>query len=120
MAMSAAKALGIDVDGVTTDAFFEKKPIIVLDCLWHIIQQWVHSSIKKIPEIINLAAQEDGNLLKLSPQEMVKQWMNYHLLKAGQRTQIKNLGSDLSDSIALLYVLNEIDNTKCPLEDTFR
>ena len=45
--------------------------------------------------------------------------MNYHLLKAGQRTQIKSLGSDLSDSIALLYVLNEIDSAKCPLEKTF-
>ena len=44
-------------------------------------------------------------------------WVNYHLKKAGQRAKVSNLSHDLSDSIALLHVLNSIDAEKCPVDN---
>lgn len=41
--------------------------------------------------------------------------MNFHLKNAGQEP-IGNLGKDLADSKALLYVMNQIDASKCTLE----
>lgn len=41
--------------------------------------------------------------------------MNFHLKNAGQEP-IGNLGKDLADSKALLYVMNQIDGSKCTLE----
>lgn len=64
--------------------------------------------LKSVPEIMRLAeeGEELHDLTKLSPEAILIRWMNFHLRKAGQDRQIKNLGSDLKDSVALLYVLN--------------
>jgi plastin-1 len=43
-------------------------------------------------------------------------WINYHCAKAGVEKRVSNLGKDLSDSEALMYVLNRLDATKCPLD----
>lgn len=64
--------------------------------------------LKTVPEIMRLAEQgeELQDLTKLTPETILIRWVNYHLRKAGQERQVKNLGSDLKDSVALLYVLN--------------
>ena len=36
--------------------------------------------------------------------------------EAGQERRVTNLGKDLSDSVALFYVLNRLDKDKCPLQ----
>lgn len=62
---------------------------------------------------------EDGedlnDLMKLTPEEILIRWINYHLRQAGQTRQVKNLGKDLQDSEAMYYVLNQLDKQKCPL-----
>jgi hypothetical protein len=50
--------------------------------------------------------EELHDLTKLSPEAILIRWVNFHLRKAGQDRQIKNLGGDLKDSVALLHVLN--------------
>lgn len=74
--------------------------------------------LKDTPEIMRLA--EDGEdlkaLSKLSPEVILIRWVNFHLKNAGQERRISNLGKDLSDSVALFYVLNQLDNGKCPLD----
>ena len=46
---------------------------------------------------------------------MLLRWVNYYLKQVGEQT-ITNLGKDLADSIALLYLLNQLDRVKCPLD----
>jgi len=41
--------------------------------------------------------------------------MNFHLRAAGQ-DEIANLGKDLKDSRALIYVLNQLDSQNCTLD----
>jgi len=55
-------------------------------------------------------------LTKLSPETLLIRWVNFHLKEAGQERRISNLGKDLADSEALLYVLNRLDASKAPLD----
>jgi len=53
--------------------------------------------------------------LKLAPEAILIRWINFHLKKVGSDKKITNLGNDLKDSIALLYLLNSLDSGKCSL-----
>jgi len=57
-----------------------------------------------------------AQLNKLKPEEILIRWINFHLKEAGQSRRVENLGKDLKDSEALLYVLNRLDKNKCPLD----
>ena len=56
------------------------------------------------------------DLLKIPPEHILIRWMNFHLAAAGQDLRIKNLGADIKDSKALIYVMNQLDSSKCSLE----
>ena len=60
--------------------------------------------------------EELEDVQKIPTEEILKRWMNYHLVKAGQ-SKIKSLGSDLEDSSSFLYVLNQLDASNCTLDD---
>jgi plastin-1 len=60
--------------------------------------------------------EELTDLMKLAPETILIRWINFHLKKQGQDRRITNLGGDLKDSNALLYVLNSLDSQKCSLE----
>jgi len=40
--------------------------------------------------------EEIGDLLKLSPEDMLKRWFNHHLKNAGNEQEIHNFGEDLA------------------------
>mmetsp|Transcript_38930 Transcript_38930/g.59164 ORF Transcript_38930/g.59164 Transcript_38930/m.59164 type:complete len:553 (-) Transcript_38930:25-1683(-) len=120
MGIAAAKGLGIKMVGIDSSNFINKNAHMILGCLWQVIRMSLAKkiSLKDTPEIMRLA--EDGEdlaaLKKLSPETILIRWINYHLKKAGVDRQVKNLGKDLSDSVALFHVLNRLDSSKCPLD----
>lgn len=120
MGIAAAKGLGVKMIGVDSRDFIDKVPHMILGCLWQIIRMHVSKSIslKDTPEIMRLAneGEELTDLLKLTPEQLLVRWINYHCAKAGVEKRVKNLGKDLSDSEALFYVLNQLDKDKCSLE----
>ena len=73
--------------------------------------------LKDCPEIMRLAEEGEQltDLLKLPPEQILIRWINYHLKKKKQDRRVNNLGGDLKDSIALTYVLNSLDSSKCDL-----
>ena len=60
---------------------------------------------------------EDGeeldDLLKLSPEDILLRWFNYHLKQSGSSRRVTNFGSDLKDSECYSILLNQI--SKCGL-----
>ena len=40
-------------------------------------------------------------------------WVNYHLKNAGRKEEVKNFSSDLKDGENYVYLLNQLDATKC-------
>ena len=67
------------------------------------------------PNIFRLLkeGEEISALKKLSPEDVLIRWINYHLTNAGIAKIVNNLGKDLKDSEALIYVLNQINPAKC-------
>ena len=48
------------------------------------------------------------DFLKLSPEEILIRWVNYHLDKSGCDRQIKNFSGDITDSVAYTHLLYQI------------
>jgi hypothetical protein len=95
----------------------EGRPILILGLVWQIIKlQLTHSiSLKDCPELVLLL--EDGeeldDLLKLSAEDILLRWFNYHLKNSGSARRVNNFGSDLKDSECYSILLNQI--AKCGL-----
>ena len=53
--------------------------------------------------------EEASDLLKLSPEELLKRWFNYHLKNAGHDRRIKNFTSDLKDAVNYTILLNQLN-----------
>ena len=58
-------------------------------------------NLANVPGLARLL--QDGetmdDLMKLSPEEILLRWVNYHLEKSGSNKRIKNFGNDISVSI---------------------
>ena len=74
-------------------------------------------ALSEVPEIYRLLkeGEELSDLQKEKPENILLRWMNFHLRAAGQ-SEIGDLGKDLKDSRACIYVLNQLDAEKCSLD----
>ena len=119
LALNACKGVGLRIPGINPQAFIEKKPHLILAVLWQVIRLYLTQAIdlKHCPEIMRLAEENEEltDLMKLTPETILIRWINFHLKKQGVDKKITNLGGDLKDSTAILYVLNRLD-PKCTLE----
>ena len=57
--------------------------------------------------------EEYNDLLKLSPEDILIRWFNYHLDKAGHNKKINNLDKDVRDGENYTILLNQLDKEKC-------
>ena len=112
LCINAAKTIGCQVVNVGAADLIEGRPILILGIVWQIIKlQLTHSiDLKHCPELVLLL--EDGeeleDLLKLSAEDILLRWFNYHLIASGSDKRVKNFGSDLKDSDAYSILLNQI------------
>lgn len=117
MALTACKGR-IKVVGINDTHFLEKKPHLILAVLTQLVKLIAHKtiSLQDCPEIMRLAeeGEELSDLLILAPEKILLRWVNFHLKAAGQ-PPVGNLGKDLKDCKALLYVTNQLDKSKCSL-----
>ena len=119
MALSAAKSLGITTVGLNKDVFFEanKNPSMALGLMWQIAKQIMLQKInlKNFPELVRLLnpGEQLSDLLKLSPEQLLLRWFNYHLKQAGYDKPITNFSGDVKDSEKYIILLNQLDKNKC-------
>lgn len=109
----------IKVFGIDGTSFLDKNHTHILSIVWQLVRIINTKSInlKECENLFHLLqdGEEIADLQKLSVEEILKRWVNFHLKNAGQEP-ISNLGKDLKDSKKLLYVLNQIDKDKCSLD----
>lgn len=48
------------------------------------------------------------DLLKLTKEELLCRWVNYHLARAGTDKRVKNFSTDIKDSVAYVHLLKQI------------
>ena len=119
LALSAAKGLGIITIGMNKDIFLEgnKNPSMTLGLLWQIAKQIMLQKInlKNFPELERLLEPDEqlSDLLKLSPEQLLLRWFNYHLNQASYDKPIINFSGDVKNSEKYIILLNQLDKNKC-------
>ena len=118
LAISAAKSIGLNVIGINYDSILDgKNYIMVLGLMWQVVKIIVLSNIhlKQHPELIRLLNPGEtlSDLLKLSPEQLLLRWFNYHLKAAGYDKKITNFSGDIKDSEKYIILLNQLNKAKC-------
>uniref|UniRef100_A0A1A7WXA2 Plastin-3 n=1 Tax=Iconisemion striatum TaxID=60296 RepID=A0A1A7WXA2_9TELE len=111
LALNSASAIGCHVVNIGALDLKEGKPHLVLGLLWQIIKIGLFADIELSRNEALAALLRDGetleDLMKLSPEELLLRWANYHLENAGWK-KINNFSSDINDSRAYFHLLNQI------------
>ncbi|XP_066562519.1 plastin-2 [Amia ocellicauda] len=121
LALNSASAIGCHVVNIGAEDLKEGKPHLVLGLLWQVIKIGLFADIEISRNEALIALLRDGesleDLMKLSPEELLLRWANYHLENAGC-PKINNFSSDIKDSKAYYNLLNEVapkgDNEEIP------
>ncbi|XP_073497452.1 plastin-3 isoform X2 [Phyllobates terribilis] len=111
LALNSASAIGCHVVNIGAEDLKAGKPHLVLGLLWQIIKIGLFADIELSRNEALAALLRDGetleDLMKLSPEELLLRWANYHLENAGWQ-KINNFSSDIKDSRAYFHLLNQI------------
>ncbi|XP_042354971.1 plastin-3 [Plectropomus leopardus] len=111
LALNSASAIGCHVVNIGALDLKEGKPHLVLGLLWQIIKIGLFADIELSRNEALAALLRDGetleDLMKLSPEELLLRWANFHLENAGWQ-KINNFSGDIKDSRAYFHLLNQI------------
>jgi len=117
LVINSAKAIGCNVVNIGASDLTVGKVHLVLGLIWQIIRIGLMSAInlKNHPYLIRLLEPGETleDLLKLSPEQILIRWVNYHLKNAGTSKRIGNFGGDIKDSEAYTYLLNQLSPKDC-------
>ncbi|XP_038658595.1 plastin-2 isoform X4 [Scyliorhinus canicula] len=111
LALNSALAIGCHVVNIGAEDLKEGKPHLVLGLLWQVIKIGLFADIELSRNEALIALLREGedleDLMKLSPEELLLRWANYHLEGAGCK-KVNNFSTDIKDSKAYYHLLNQI------------
>jgi plastin-3 len=112
LALTSSQSIGCNIVNIGAEDLHAGKPHLVLGLLWQIIRIGLLSDIN-LHEHPNLAILLDDSesieeLMKLSPEQILIRWVNYHLSRSPCQRRIANFTTDIQDSVAYVYLLNQI------------
>lgn len=117
LVINSAKAIGCQVVNVGQGDIANAKVHLVLGLIWQIIRIGLLANInlKNHPYLIRLLEPGETleDLLKLSPEQILLRWFNYHLKNAGHPRRVNNFTSDIKDSENYTVLLNQLAPKKC-------
>uniref|UniRef100_A0A9J2PRF8 Calponin-homology (CH) domain-containing protein n=1 Tax=Ascaris lumbricoides TaxID=6252 RepID=A0A9J2PRF8_ASCLU len=112
LALMSAQAIGCNIVNIDGDDLSKGKPHLVLGLLWQIIRIGLFNQIDlhHVPGLFRLLLEGEtlDDLRRLSPEQILIRWVNYHLEKAGIERRLTNFTTDVVDSEIYTYLLNEI------------
>lgn len=111
LALNSASAIGCHVVNIGAEDLKEGRQHLVLGLLWQVIKIGLLADIELSKNEALVALLRDGesleDLMKLSPEELLLRWANYHLEAAGCG-KINNFSSDIKDSKAYYNLLDQV------------
>ncbi|KAK3102906.1 hypothetical protein FSP39_014845 [Pinctada imbricata] len=112
LALNSAQSIGCNIVNIGPDDLMKGKPHLVLGLVWQVIRIGLLSDINIAmhPGLVALLQGDETieDLKRLSPEEILIRWVNYHLERSGTDRRIKNFTSDIQDSEAYSYLLEQI------------
>ncbi|CAO4383796.1 unnamed protein product [Caenorhabditis nigoni] len=112
LALMSSQAIGCNIINIDNIDLSKGTAHLVLGLLWQIIRIGLFNQIdlQHYPGLFRLL--RDGETLddlrRLSPEEILIRWVNYHLGRAGTSRKLHNFTSDIVDSEIYTYLLNQI------------
>ncbi|XP_076472201.1 plastin-3-like isoform X1 [Babylonia areolata] len=112
LAVNSASSIGCTTVNIGPEDLDCCKVHLVLGLLWQIIRIGLLSDINLAhhPGLVALLREGETieDLIRLSPEQILLRWVNYHLENAGVDRRISNFSEDISDSEAYTYLLHQI------------
>lgn len=112
LALNSAQAIGCNIVNIGPEDLHAGKPHLVLGLLWQIIRYGLLSNIdlRANPGLAALLMEGETleEFMKLSPEQILIRWVNYHLERSGCGRQIQNFTTDITDSVAYTHLLHQI------------
>jgi len=120
LAIESAKGIGCSVVNIGAGDIMNGTEHLILGLIWQIIRIGLLASISlsNHPELFRLLEEGEqiSDLLKLSPEQILLRWFNYHLKRSGNPKRVKNFTSDIKDSEAYTLLLNQLAPGACGKE----
>ncbi|EHA98374.1 Plastin-3 [Heterocephalus glaber] len=112
LALNSASAIGCHVVNIAAEDLRAGKPHLVLGLLWQIIKIGLFTDIElsrneTLAALLRVDGETLEELMKLSPEELLLRWANFHLENSGWQ-KINNFSADIKDSKAYFHLLNQI------------
>ncbi|CAG2161498.1 unnamed protein product [Oppiella nova] len=112
LALNSSQAIGCNIINIDAHDLTKGKPHLVLGLLWQIIRIGLFNQItlEHCPGLVQLVGdgEELSELLRLSPENILIRWVNYHLEKSGSNRRISNFTNDIKDSEVYTILLKQI------------
>ncbi|KAJ7274907.1 Ca2+-binding actin-bundling protein [Mycena rebaudengoi] len=117
--ITSAKGIGCSVVNIGSSDLAEGREHLILGLIWQIIRRGLLAQvdIKLHPELYRLC--EDGetidDLLRLTADQILLRWFNYHLKAAGWKRRVNNFSRDVADGENYTVLLNQLVPASCSL-----
>ncbi|VAI73332.1 unnamed protein product [Triticum turgidum subsp. durum] len=119
LCLNSAKAIGCTVVNLGAQDLVEGRTHLVLGLISQIIkvnpeipniQLLADLNLKRTPQLVEIFddSKDIDEVLSLSPEKLLLQWMNYHLKKAGYKKIVTNFSSDIKDAEAYAYLIKSL------------
>ncbi|KZP23446.1 Ca2+-binding actin-bundling protein [Athelia psychrophila] len=117
--ITSAKAIGCSVVNIGSSDLAEGTEHLIMGLIWQIIRKGLLAQvdIKLHPELYRLCEEDETieDLLRLTPDQILLRWFNYHLKAAGWKRRVNNFSRDVSDAENYTVLLNQLKPDECSL-----
>ncbi|KAK7437511.1 fimbrin [Stygiomarasmius scandens] len=115
--ITSAKAIGCSVVNIGSSDIAEGREHLILGLIWQVIRRGLLAQvdIKLHPELYRLCEEGEtiDDLLRLTPDQILLRWFNYHLKAAGWKRRVNNFSRDVSDGENYTVLLNQLKPDQC-------
>ncbi|KAF9475414.1 Ca2+-binding actin-bundling protein [Pholiota conissans] len=115
--ITSAKGIGCSVVNIGSTDLSEGREHLILGLIWQIIRRGLLAQvdIKLHPELYRLCEEGEtiDDLLRLTPDQILLRWFNYHLKAAGWNRRVNNFSRDVSDGENYTILLNQLKPDQC-------
>ncbi|KAJ7027977.1 calponin homology domain-containing protein [Mycena alexandri] len=117
--ITSSKGIGCSVVNIGSSDLAEGREHLILGLIWQIIRRGLLAQvdIKLHPELYRLC--EDGetidDLLRLTADQILLRWFNYHLKAAGWKRRVNNFSRDVMDGENYTVLLHQLKPEHCSL-----
>lgn len=112
LAINSAKSLGCKIVNIEAGDLQKGTPYLVLGLIWQVIKMGllVDITLAQHAELVLLLEPGESldDLRRLSAEQLLMRWVNYHLAKSGTSRRIGNFEADLHDSEVYTRLLKQV------------